>query len=343
MRIGIIGFSTYLKKVYWPYLKTEQHIQIVAVCDISPEKDFINDVILQGENSSPTYFTDINSMIDTVELDAVIISTPHMLHFEQAKSCLQKKLHVYIDKPIACNYNDANILVNLAQSNHLHIAVGNQRRYELPYESAKKLIHQKDFGEIYFINYLFANSTWGDYKKIWRGNPELSGGGALMDIGYLALDTLLWMIEKPVFDVFAIATNSKEMEVETTVALVAQFFPNIPANITISYDAPFNSVQEELAIYGSKKALFIRRFQPLKGKKPPIIIELSGNGEIQQYEFDSLPDNSRPLKDFINSIKNNTTSQSNGESHQHTIQIIDACYESIRLHRNIHIISSSFR
>lgn len=337
MKIGIIGFSKYLRKVYWPYLRTASDIEISAICDIMPEEEIQSFFTGQTSNKIPPCFVDYQTMLRLIDLDAIIISTPHALHFEQAMQCLHKGLHVYLDKPLACRLAEAKMLVESAKKNNSHLSVGNQRRYELPYTTAKDLIHQPDFGNIFFVNYLFANSPWEDYGKIWRGNPALSGGGALMDIGYLALDTLLWLLEKPVQKVFALAPEVSALEVETTVALVARFQDDLIANITISYEAPPSSVQEELAIYGSKKSLFIRRFQPQKSTAPPVLIELSGNGKVQEYAFDVLPDNSNPLKDFLDGVKNGALSRSEGISHLHTVEVIEACYESVRSHKTIFV------
>lgn len=330
MKVGIIGFSKYLKKVYWRYLQTAPAIEITGICDIQPESEIRDFYREQGVSPVPPLFTDYQLMLQSVELDVAIISSPHTLHFEQAFHCIQAGLHVYLDKPLACRLEEARILVKSAKKNNVHLAAGNQRRYELPYTSAKNIIHQPDFGSIRFIHYLFANSPWGDYSKIWRGNLALSGGGALMDIGYLALDTLLWLLNQPVEKVFAFTPQTSSLDVESTIALVAHFKRDIMANITISYDAPPSSVQEELAIYGSRKSLFIRRFQPQKSTTPPLLIELEGNGKYQEHTFDTLPDNSAPLKDFIQGITNKTVSQSTGASHLPTIEVIESCYKSIR-------------
>lgn len=335
MKIGIIGFSKYVRKVYLHYLLANLDVEIAAICD-TKEIDNYN-ILFENEKKSPLFFKKIEYMTTSVRLDAVIISTPHTLHFEQALFCLQQGIHVYLDKPLACRYVDAVQLVNFAKKQKLKLAVGNQRRHEKPYEYIKELVQSGSLGEIKFINYLFANSPWVDYSKIWRGNPLLSGGGALMDIGYLAIDTLLWLLGQTPVSVCASTPDISDWDIERTIAIVLKFRKNIFANLLISYEAPEMSVQEELAIYGEKKTIFIRRFQAQRSISPPSIIELSGNGVIKEFSFDDLPVNSNPLNDFLLCINNDLPINSSGESHLNVVKLIENSYKSIAMRKTIEV------
>ena len=51
-------------------------------------------------------FVDYKEMLDSVEMDAVQISTPHTLHFEQIMASLDKGLHVLSEKPMVCTWLD---------------------------------------------------------------------------------------------------------------------------------------------------------------------------------------------------------------------------------------------
>lgn len=332
MKLGIIGFSNYFRRVYMPYLKSRKDdVELLVICDILNIDALPTNLLQKSDfNTDPVFFTDVHTMLNSIDLDAVIISTPHVFHFEQAKACLQAGLHVFVDKPLACRYKDAQELVKIANQKGLKLAVGNQRRYESTYIYVKQAIVERRLGEIRAINYLFANSPWYDYSKSWRGNPALSGGGALIDIGYLAIDMLIWLLEKPLQRVYASASVTDLCCVEQSVAIIAEFNPNILVNFMITYEPPIPSVQEELSIYGSTSCIFIKRFQPHRSTTPPSIIEQSRANEIKQLHFTDIPDNSKPLDDFLNGIENGTIIKSDGNSSLPTLELIEHAYSSIQ-------------
>jgi predicted dehydrogenase len=330
MRLGAIGFSSYLRRAYIPYIKQRSDLQLNAVCDILEPADLDRLVEDTKLDSRPALFRDLRTMLSAVHLDAVIISTPHVFHFEQAKACLEAGLHVMVDKPLACRSHEAEFLVALAESKSLKLAVANQRRYEPVYKYVKRAIDQERLGEIRLINYLFANSPWYDYSQSWRGDPSMSGGGALIDIGYLAVDMINWLLGRQLQWIDAVTPSPENNQTEQSVALLAEFTPSVLVSLTVSYEAPVPSVQEELSIYGLCGSIFTRRFCSKRSDAPPLLIEQSTSGEVHQISFTTDPDNSKPLDDFLRSIEEGTPMVSDGRSNLATVEFIDAAYRSIR-------------
>ncbi len=339
MKLGVIGFSSYVRRAYIPYLRARADIELSAVCDIMESADFDRLIADAGLNSRPAFFSDLQTMLASVDLDAMLISTPHIFHFEQVKACLEADLHVIVDKPLACQSKEAQALVILAESKGLKLAVANQRRYERPYQYVKQAMQQKRLGEIRLINYLFANSPWYDYSQSWRGDPSLSGGGALFDIGHLAVDMIIWLLERPLRWVYAVASTPDDKQVEQSVAILAEFEPNVLVNLTVSYEAPIPSVQEEMSIYGSHGSIFTRRFRSKRSIEPPQLIEQSKSGEVHHISFTEGPDNRKPLDDFLRGIEERSPILSDGKSNLPTVELIDATYRSIREQRKINIRS----
>lgn len=326
MKIGIIGFSRYFRRAYAPYLRKHPEHTLGAICDILAS-DELEAVIKEAELSSIPTFAEFQEMLRQVDLEGVIISTPHIYHYSQVKACLLAGLHVFVDKPLACCYNDAAELVEMASSRNLKLAVANQRRYEAPYQYVRKQIQHAMFGEIKHINYLFSNSPWHNYSQHWRGDVTLNGGGAMMDIGYLAIDTLAWILDQPFQEVYASA--HREGQFEYSAAILAKFAPNTLVNLTVSYLAPKPSVQEILSIYGTKGSIFTRRFQPKRSPSPPTVAEQYENGEFHEVSFVGDAENWRPLEDFLLAVENKTPIVCDGQSSLPTIQFIEAVYQAI--------------
>ncbi|MSP12235.1 MAG: Gfo/Idh/MocA family oxidoreductase [Chloroflexi bacterium] len=337
MKIGIIGYSAYVRRAYIPYFKTHSEIELSAVCDILGLPELTELITKAGFDSRPLLFHDLAEMLATIDIDAVIVSTPHSFHFDQVKTCLEAGKHVLVDKPISCRFRDAQALVEFAELKGLKLAVGNQRRYESPYRHIKARIAEGGMGEIKLVNYLFASSPWYNYAQSWRGDSDLNCGGAMIDIGHLAADMLVWLLDRPLCWVFADALTSGIKHVEQSVAILAEFEPHVLVSLTVSYEAPANSVQEELSIYGSRSNIFTRRFQPKRSIQPPILIEESTEGHVQEIVFTDLPEHWRPFEDFLRGIRTGSPIISDGRSNLGTIELIDAINRSVREQNKIHV------
>jgi predicted dehydrogenase len=165
----------------------------------------------------------------------------------------------------------------------------------------------------------------------------LSGGGALIDIGHLAVDMVVWLLDRPLYWVHAMALTPSDKRVEQSVSVMAGFEPDILVNLTISYEAPMPSVQEEMSIYGSGGSIFTRRFRTKRSTMPPEVIEQFRNGEVRNISFTEGPDSSNPLDDFLQSIEKNAEILSDGKSNLRTVEFIDAAYRSIQEHKRINL------
>jgi predicted dehydrogenase len=338
MNLGIIGFSGHVQRAYIPYLCTHPEIEVRAVCDTCPLDELDSLLRRSGLSIQPKLVSQISDLRTADDLDAVLVSTPHAFHYEQVHTCLEANYHVFVDKPLACHYADALRLVQLADKRSLALAVGNQRRYEPPYQQLKMHLQKGDVGKIHLVNYLFANSPWYDYRLSWRGKTDLHCGGAMMDIGYLASDTLIWLLDQPLRWVQAVGSIAAIEQPEQTVIVTAQFGDDILVNMAVSYAAPPPSVQEELSIYGTELSLFSRRFRSKRfAKSPPQIIRLSATGEAIETVYTKPPELWRPLEDFCNSVMTGSPIASDGRSHLGTIELIDTVYQSIREQRRIDI------
>jgi predicted dehydrogenase len=279
---------------------------------------------------APPLYADLGTMLVEAKPEAVIISTPHRLHFEHVKQALTADCHAFVDKPLACEYPEAVDLVELADRRGRNLSVGNNRRFELAYTSIREILAGGALGRPLLVNYLFANSPWYDYSSSWRGSAYWNGGGAVMDIGHLAFDTLLFSLDLRPKWVQAVATGETHAGFERSAAVQVGFNGGMLASLNITYSGPRSSVQEDLSIYGTDGALFLRRFNTKRSPAPPQIIVQSNTGRVEEIKVSNLPDPSQPFQDFLKSIRTGMPGVSDGKSSLPTVQLIHATYESLR-------------
>lgn len=111
IRIGMIGTGG-ISQVHGRQLLELEEVEITALSDTSTEnrEKFATKFGLEAVK----HFTDYKAMLDECELDAVVICSPHTLHFEQATDALNKGLHVLIEKPMTCSSEEAELLIATA-------------------------------------------------------------------------------------------------------------------------------------------------------------------------------------------------------------------------------------
>ena len=323
MRLAIIGFSQYLQTRYLPYLKKRKDISLCAVCDVASLQ--IDTIV---GHDIPTY-TNVDNMLACERPDAVIISSPHSYHAHQAAQCLNSGIPTFVDKPLACTLGEARRLVELAEQKQVLLGVGNQRRYEPPYRQLYDTVKEGRLGDIRLINFLVANSPWHDHTRSWRGDPSISGGGALIDIGYLALDIIIWLVGAPLNWVHAASPKNETHKVEQTLVLTAEFSSGTIVNLVVTYETAPGSVQEELSVYGNRGSIFTRRFQTERCGQPPIVIEHIHGKKSHSFQFDAFADNSRPLADFLDHLPHRKGMLADGESNLAILEIIERAYKSL--------------
>jgi len=131
-------------------------------------------------------------MIETMELDAVGIFSPHLLHYEHAKYALESGLNVLIEKPMVCGVGNALATAAISKKKRVHYMIHYQRHFEPRFFKARQLILKGTIGEVKSF-YVYMAQDWNGHS--WRGDPKFSGGGQINDSGSHYQDILLWMTD----------------------------------------------------------------------------------------------------------------------------------------------------
>jgi len=195
VRLGIIGLGN-IGKYHAEYLSAGKvpRCQLVAVCDSNPAS-------VERYRPLPA-FTDGEQLIQSGEVDAVIIATPHFQHTTLGIAALHAGVHAMVEKPISSHKADAQRLIS-AHMQHPHIMLAGmfQLRTEPRYLKIQQLINDGEVGTITRINWI--NTDWfrtdayyasGGWRATWKGE----GGGVLLNQCLHNLDTLQWLCGMPV-------------------------------------------------------------------------------------------------------------------------------------------------
>ncbi|WP_435101654.1 Gfo/Idh/MocA family protein [Halarchaeum sp. P4] len=136
-------------------------------------------------------------MYDEEDLDAVVITTPNKFHEPAAVDALERDIAVLCEKPLAHTLESAERIVAAAEESDALLMVGFHNRFTTPAEVFTTRRDAGEFGDVTHIeaNYLRRRGIPG--LGSWFTNHELSGGGALIDIGVHAIDLALYLADFP--------------------------------------------------------------------------------------------------------------------------------------------------
>ncbi|RAP75237.1 Gfo/Idh/MocA family protein [Paenibacillus montanisoli] len=167
---------------------TEAEIKAVADTSSGNREKFLEKFSLNGV----LQFSDYQEMLEQADIDAVVICSPHTLHFEQAQAVLRKGLHVLIEKPMTCSSEEAEQLIRTAEQSGKIMQVSYQRHFQPEFLYIRNMIASGEIGKVTSITAALYQQWRQGTPGSWRANPALSGGGFLMDSGSHIIDVLLW-------------------------------------------------------------------------------------------------------------------------------------------------------
>ena len=256
-------------------------------------------------------------MLANVEMDAVEISPPHTLHFEQIIDSLDRGLHVLTEKPMVCSVDHAVQVIEKSEAVGKILMVSYQRHFSPSFRFIRNQIKAGEIGEVLFVNALQDQHWYLSQQGKWRQVHALSGGGQLNDSGSHLLDIVLWMIDETPQTVTAFM-NYFDTEVDINSALSIQFANGALANFSVVGTGPGPGMWEDITIWGSKGAIYSRNGKitcKYGGKDPVEIVDLPSR-------FAS------PDQNFVDAILGRDEVQVPAVCGLRVIQLTEAAWES---------------
>ena len=120
----------------------------------------------------PAIYTDHAAMLKEVRPQAVIVSTPHTLHFRHGYDALSAGAHVMIEKPMVTDADDARKLVARAKAKRRVLQVAVQGTYTDTFAYARKLLSDGTVGALQLVTGIMAQDWMALTRGRWRQNPR---------------------------------------------------------------------------------------------------------------------------------------------------------------------------
>ncbi len=179
VRVGVFGTSWWADTMYLPPLTNHPDAQVVAVCGrrAEPAEEFAS------QWDIPHWFTDPETMLQEVELDAVVIATANDSHHPLALLALQHGLHVLCEKPLALDATQGAEMVQAAAASNAITLVPFTYHYMPVNQWVQRLVAEGYVGRPLHANLRYYTGFGFDDSYSWRFDREIAGSGIIGDIG----------------------------------------------------------------------------------------------------------------------------------------------------------------
>ncbi len=343
-RLAFIGAGWWATSNHMPLLKKREDVELVGVCRLGSE------ALLQvQERFGFKYATeDYQQLLDTCELDGVVVASPHTLHFEHASAALKRGLHVMCEKPLTTQADQARELVRLADINGVHLIVPYGWHYKSFVQQAK---HFMDAGAIGRVEYVLCHmaspirsllsgeqinvdevsgqsepslfqpdaSTWAD--------PQIAGGGyGHAQISHAA-GLMFWLTGLQAQSVHAFMSGPGA-EVELYDAASVRFASGAIGTVSGAGNVPTDQgFQVDVRVFGSEGMLLLdcerARLEVRRHDGQHQVVDVDPGAGA--YTCDGPPNN------FVDLVRGVTPDNwAPGTAAMRSVELLDAAYRSAR-------------
>jgi predicted dehydrogenase len=137
---------------------------------------------------------DWRAMVARPDVDLVVVATTNESLTEIARGAVLAGKHVLVEKPAARSVGELDALIGAATEKRRLVRVGFNHRYHPALQKARELIDSGVAGELMFVRGRYGHGGRIGYEGEWRANPDLSGGGELIDQGVHLIDLSRWFL-----------------------------------------------------------------------------------------------------------------------------------------------------
>lgn len=164
--------------------------EAVAICDPDPQ------CAAKAARLAPGAML-VSSLGDLLALkpDGVVIATPNALHAQQCIDAFDAGAAVFCQKPLGRSAPEVEAVLGAAADADRLLCVDLSYRHAAAIQAIREQVRSGALGKVFAADLVFHNA-YGP-QSAWFRDPELSGGGCLIDLGIHLVDLALWMLDLP--------------------------------------------------------------------------------------------------------------------------------------------------
>jgi predicted dehydrogenase len=247
IRAGIIGLGK-MGLSHAAIVSPHPSVELVAVCDTS---SLILDAFKKF--SKVKVYSDYIKMIDSENLDFVVIATPTKLHYKMVRYAMDKGIHTFCEKPFSLTTREGEDLVELANQKKLINQVGYHNHFIGTFRELKRLLKAGVIGElVHFTGEAYGPVVTKEKGGTWRSDPG-EGGGCLFDYASHVINLIQEIIGRPVNASGSQLKRIYSKDVEDAVYSILTLESGLTGILSVNWsDETYRKMATSLTILGKK-------------------------------------------------------------------------------------------
>lgn len=303
-------------------------VELSAVCGHSP--DHLRRFAARFD--VPRAFDSLHGLLTMRAADALVIATPTDLHAAQVTAALRQGLHVLVERPLGLNLAQARAIEEAAQFSGARVMVAQVHRFDPQVDWLREQVAVGRLGRVLRSRALGLRAG-GPPGEAWYREKSHSGGGALFEAGWDALDTLRFILGSPnPASVYAqvIAEREDGDAVESAAHLAIQWADGSFSTLEAGWNQPFAATPVGFVqVYGQNG--YGQNFPPFIAWRDADSKELR---DVPDWPPDDLhpsqETHNRQMAHFVQSIERNRAPLPDACDALINHQILAAAYDSAR-------------
>lgn len=180
-------------------------VQIHGVLGSSPERGKEQAGVMGVAHA----YASLQDLLADERVDAVHVTSPNRLHYEQVKAILSAGKHVICEKPLSMTSEQSREMVDLAKASGKVCAVCYNIRFYPLNQHAHEMVATGELGDVRFVTGHY-HQDWLAKPTDWNWRLETDEGGALRSVGDIGthwLDLMSFVTGQKIVSVFADLTT----------------------------------------------------------------------------------------------------------------------------------------
>jgi len=335
-RIGVVGAGWWSTYTHIPGLLENRNAELVAVCDTN---EAVRTRVLEAFAGLKMY-EDLSAMLSDESLDGVVIAVPHKAHHAVAAQCLDRGLHVMLEKPMTLTARDAEDLLARASEQGVEVIVGYPWNFTRTAIRARNVLSSAQLGGIQHVQCMHSSMV----IEFYRGNesayqpvfgwtvsgpgdvyarPELSGGGQ----GHLQVthsSGLMFFVTGLRAARVSMLMNTFGLPVDLVNAMTVEFEGGSLGSVASTGNVPVGDPGRlDLHVYCEDGYLLL---DAIRG----VLVIHSNDGQVVEDRLD--PEDTYPRFDtaanLVDVCLGTAKNGSSGEVGLRSVEMLDAAYRS---------------
>ena len=327
VKFGLVGLGSWGQN-YIRLIGVTEGVVLVAMCDTSADRvDFARE---SAPSARATYAS--SELLEADDVDAVVIATPAITHFELVRAALLGGKHVLCEKPLALSADECESLIELAEQVKCTLFVGHTFLYNAAVRAARDFVDRDGLG-----SRLYAQATWA------APGPVRDDVNALWDLAPHPISILTHVLRAEPTTVAATGQAILDPGREDVVSLHLRFGRSAAADVHLSWLAP--QKVRSLMVTGARRiAVFddmatvdkLRLFDTsqLNGNgahpsTPPTRTITLANEPVHVLELPTSEPLAAQLEHFLECCRLGLTPESDGRAGTNVVRVLEAAGASL--------------